>query len=431
MLGINAIFSRVLARPKIIIISTAAALTLGLILLIIIPRNYVAIARLEVNVGDHDNVVGSLNSVASELKDRSIIEEVVKKLNLKNAFGKRDAVEVIFASLNTRAVPEEDVVEVNVRAKKAEVAAQVANTLCNIYINMTAGGETASEEEKISNFQKKVTGLRKDLEESIRKMRELGRSLGIADLKVEYETTKEKAATLQAGISIIRTERQEAQIVYDDIQKLLSSGIKPEELDLVKNDESYKRLGLERSAIQTGVDNLLKKYKKDHPDVLKMSERLSAIEKLIGDRSQVIVDGVRQKHELAKSKEESARKIIEEENERLSILEKQLDEYNSLVNEAKEKEAVYKTLLKKVDNEIGLESQSQHAKLLEQAYLPESKEGMPPQKIIFLSLLIGFGLGAGYNIYTSQSPVVAGRQSSESAKPKNKVMYIERVKDDN
>lgn len=433
------LISKVFQDPKVLIMTSVAALLLCLVGSQLFFTDYVAQARILVvsgTRGDEEASPGgesavsdrSMRTTANVLKSRQIMEEVVAELNLEDTFGKGNAVDKLLSMVKVSPVRGTNIMEISVASKKPELATHIANAICKILITGSAKEQFSFEKDMLSWLSKETAILRKDVEDAAAELRESSKHYGIADLRTEYETTIDRMKKLQVSLAAIRAERQESEAAYHNIQNFLKAGTKPESLIEVKNDYEYMELASEYMFLRKERAAVLKKYNMSHPDIIEMTDKMEMIKEMLAARTKSVIAEAKIKYEVFRTREVSLGKIVKEENERLLDLETKIDKYNSLLNDLREKENIYNTFVEKSKNGFRSGVKVQKIDLLEQAYLPKSKNKPPTPAVVFTGLLIGLAAGGSYNLARYGKDIFT--EEAKPAMPKNKGMYIERVQEE-
>lgn len=444
ILNLKVVVLKLFRRPKVLILASVIAVIFCLaVSKFLLSVYYVAKARILVST----DIIGEggaeeelrlsdrmLNTTVEVLKSRDFIREVIKELNLEDAFGKRGAVESVAPMVSVRPVAGTDIIEIAVRSKKAELATLIANAMSKVVITQSARERFSFEDDIVSWVLEKTSVMKKELGDSRTRLQEFKASAGAADLETGYDAAMQRLVGSEQNLSAARIEREKLESTYVNIENFLKSGKKREELPQVINDSNFKQMQSKYSYDKTMKEELLKTYQPNHPKVAELTEELSNLEVSLDTRAKEIVDDIETKYKTAKAEEEVLQKLVDEESKRVSNLEKMVNEYKMLLDDLKEKEAIFNTFLEKINKEYIGGLRLQQLSLAEQAYLPRKKEGPSTPKVIFIGLLLGMAIAVAYNIFkdkdrffiekTNLSPP---KEKPKVAPPKGKGMYIERV----
>jgi len=440
--SLKGICLRLFERFKVFIVSSGIGIISSLIIFILILPTYVARAKIAVRsniIGgggskrDKENAVEKLvNTESIILKNRYIMEQVVKELNLKGAFGKADPVKTVMSMVELKPIKGTEIIEISVKSQKAEVAAGMANAICKIIITGSVKEKFAFEKDMVAWLSEQAQNIKKDLDDSRARLLEFKKSFGAVDLKLEYKNANERLAKLQANTGLVKAERQDAESAYANMESLLKAGTKPDELPQVVSDNSYKEIKLTYEKNKMQMEELLKKYQPDHPSVAEITSGVSIAEKTLANRVSEIISNIQQRYKVAKAKDEELQETAKKQSDEVVNLEEQLNKYSSLSEDVKIKEALSDSFLKKTEEELIGGIKVQDVSLVEQAYFPSRKERKPMPFVLGVGLLFGFVATFIYKIYKERgkTKIVTKKVGIPQPKPKDKGMYIERVRED-
>ena len=129
-------------------------------------------------------------------------------------------------------------------------------------------------------------------------------SIGISAQKIDYSTPASKAIKSSPAYSalvlqrtVIRAELEEMLITYtEDFPKVkdarheidlinfeLTRLLETKVTDSCKLSDSLGKLMLKKTEVEMGLFNLKKKYKDDHPDVLRAKRKLDIYDKAVAE----------------------------------------------------------------------------------------------------------------------------------------------------
>lgn len=447
ILNLKGLVLKLLKGPKVLILASIISVILCLaISKLLLSTDYVARAKILVST----DIIGAggaeeelliaervLNTTVEFLKSRDFIKGVVKELNLEDAFGKSEAVDKVLPMVRIRPLKGTDIIEISVRSKKAELATLIANAMSKVVITESAKDRFSFENDIVAWVSEKTKAMREGLEDSRRRLQKFKESTGAADVEIEYNTTTQRLTELQQNLSAIRTERQRFESAYASIEDLLRAGKKLEELPQVMNDPDFKQMQSKYNYNKKMAEELLKKYLPNHPEVTALTAELTELEVSMDSRAKEMVKDIERSYKSAKAEEEKLQKIAEDENKIILGMEERLNEYKTLQEDLKEKEAVFNTFLEKLKEEFVGDLRVQQLSLAEQAYLPQKKESPAAGLVVLTGLLVGMAAGLAYNMLKDKETLFIEKTKVRPPEEKTRIdlpkakggMYIERVKE--
>lgn len=447
ILNLKGLVLKLLKGPKVLILASIISVILCLaISKLLLSTDYVARAKILVST----DIIGAggaeeelliaervLNTTVEFLKSRDFIKGVVKELNLEDVFGKSEAVDKVLPMVRIRPLKGTDIIEISVRSKKAELATLIANAMSKVVITESAKDRFSFENDIVAWVSEKTKAMREGLEDSRRRLQKFKESTGAADVEIEYNTTTQRLTELQQNLSAIRTERQRFESAYASIEDLLRAGKKLEELPQVMNDPDFKQMQSKYNYNKKMAEELLKKYLPNHPEVTALTAELTELEVSMDSRAKEMVKDIERSYKSAKAEEEKLQKIAEDENKIILGMEERLNEYKTLQEDLKEKEAVFNTFLEKLKEEFVGDLRVQQLSLAEQAYLPQKKESPAAGLVVLTGLLVGMAAGLAYNMLKDKETLFIEKTKVRPPEEKTRIdlpkakggMYIERVKE--
>ena len=385
----------------------------------------------EAALSDSDKMTDrAMSTVAVAVKSPYFIEEVVKRLHLENAFGKENAVDKLQDMIKVKAVRGTHIIDITVSSQKPELATQIANTTAKLVLSDFSKRRFSFEKDMTKWLDEQSAAMSKEVEDAAAQLREFDMSIKVSDIKLEYDSLISQIKSLQMSLTGVKAGLKQAEVVYDNMKSKLDSGITPQNLPEVQADDSYREVKSEYLVVQQRIKAMLEKYHPDHPDLATMYAKLDAAERMMSARVQAIVDDALNNVSFFESKANETEQLLADRKKTLRDLEKDLDQYTALLNNLKEKEVLYGSLMEKINKEFGSVGLTVwQVDFLDQAYLPSKKSKPPFWFIIFSAITAGIFMTITYNMLKGKKP--SFQQKGQFLKDKQpKGMYIERVKED-
>lgn len=203
------------AHPRASAIIAAVVMLFTVLLLVVLPRTYTANAMLMVNyqVNDPTNghelqgmqVTSFIATQVELMRTRDVLLEVVKRLNLTSirgyasgyARGEGSLEEWVAGKINAKldirpSATGSQLIYVSFSASKPELAANVVNTLTDVYREQERNREVGAPEEQAQRSEAEITALKARVEEARRKLDEFQQKNGIIiddAIKSDVDTT--------------------------------------------------------------------------------------------------------------------------------------------------------------------------------------------------------------------------------------------------
>ncbi|NQT94840.1 MAG: hypothetical protein HQ572_00165 [Candidatus Omnitrophica bacterium] len=430
---LNQIYVLLFKRPKIIAIVFGIV---GLVLFVIYSlafNDYAATAQIVVvmELGPSEGASTILEqktqTIAASLKKPEFIEYIIESLNLTDR-----KYDYVASKIAVKPIKGSDIIEIRAKADKPHLAAQMANTLSKVAIEQSTEDFVEANKFAADMLVNKAKEMRTELASVVTEVRALEKTADAANLQKEYSIVKDRLDSLQESLAGIVSSRQEMQAAYSSMQSQLESGVKPEDITEIKNDDSYIELESENFMVKSHIDEMLRKYNPAHPEIVASKEKLKASEDLMKARAQAVLKEAENNYNIFKVREEKIQQMLQEENDKLVDLEGQLDKYNLALRELKEKETVYNAFINNIEEKLKSSTLQPDLQLLREAYIPSRKDRPSIAYLILASIFFTFLIVGIYNrpeIKVDFKP--SGKEDRETPKARdNKGIYIERVKED-
>jgi capsular exopolysaccharide synthesis family protein len=361
--------------------------------------------------GEDWNYTVAIDTQVRVLQSDTLAQEVIRKLQLdKNAAfagdlanpepdpsaptmtpAERDEVmlSIFRGSLSVTAIPNSRIVEIRFNSPDADLAAKVANTLAQSYIE--------------HNFKTKF-------ESTMQTSEWLSRQL--ADLQLKVETTQEKLVRYQQEHGIVGVDEKQNIITAkldelnkeltaaeaDRIQKearfrLASSG----EPDLVTRTESNNLLDKLRSQeadLRTQYSQATTQFGANYPKVMELRNQITQVEGAIKDEVRKIAGRFENDYRAAMQRESMLRDALEKQKSVANKLNENAIQYNILKRDVETSRNLYEGLLQKLkEASVSAGLRSSNVRVVDVARVPivPSEPNIP--RNILLGLLMGMAGG--------------------------------------
>lgn len=329
-------------------------------------------------------------------EDGDILSDVMELLGLgSDADGGRDAaIELLVENLTVNPVARSNVVRVNAESEDPELAAKIANTVAEIYIEYDREARGGIADEASGWLGERLVEVKKDLEASEKALQAFYESeqlvnVGGARGMVEDEITDNARRLREA-----RTTRSDLENVYRRIVSARTNAEVLQEIPQIAQEplvQTTKRLFLEA---QNEVGSLSSRYGAKHPKMITGQARLADARNALRTQVLLAADGIRSQYELARNTETSMAGIVQDSRTQIQGLDRKENQLQILQREVDSNRKLYDTFLqrsKETDVAGGLHIGT--VRLIERAVVP--KDPNKPKKVLWLAaaLLSGAFLG--------------------------------------
>jgi capsular exopolysaccharide synthesis family protein len=303
-------------------------------------------------------------------------------------------IQMIQSGLDVRPVKDSNLVEVTYSAGEPRLAAYVANTVAEAYIEFTLTSQFDTTQEANDFLTRRVGDLREevaDLERQLQNYRESKQILptsgsetvatkGLADLETLYNQARAR-----------RVERESRWIALRESDAY--------SLTDVLDNPSVLALQRDVNELEIRRAELLRTFKPGWPEVQALDRKLEGARARLEEEARRAMAAEEARYRVAREEELRLAKLLDEQRTVAHQLGRNTTEYATLQAEVERKLAVLNALLQR-QNETAISSQLRdinagNARIVDRAIPPAVPSEPRPAFEMALGLIIGLLLGAG------------------------------------
>ncbi len=295
------------------------------------------------------------------------------------------------------------IVKVSFLSKDPVLAAKVANTHAQLYIE--------------SNIERKFEASRKAVEWLKKRIKEVREKLKAAELALQRYREKEGLASvdfeerqsiilksldeLTTALNKAKAERIKKETLYRELVKIANNPEKIDSLPEVVQNPLIQRLKEEYIKLVAEYYKMGKKYGPEHPVMVRLRSEINAIKKNIVQEVKKIAESIKIEYQIALENEKEILKEMEKKKKEALELNKKQIQYNVLKREVDVNRSLYESLLKRL-KETGIteDLRMTNIMIVDPAKVPD-KPVKPKKKLniivagftgIFLGVFLSFFL---------------------------------------
>ena len=364
--------------------------------------------------------IGFILTEIEVLKSRTLVEKVIKKLNLQqdlefNTGGaKKDllntsslnkiaeqqsgiiktaTVDNFKNALSVSSIPGSLAVKVSFTSKDPVKAALITNGYVEEYINQRAT-EKQEEQLKLGEWlDKRVEDLRQqvlDAETKAEEYRALNNlAIGRQSLLSSEELSSLKSELIEAKANYLNLKTQVAQM---NKNKEATFDTKASFNSI--NSNLIKNLSIERLALETNISELSNRYGPKHPVMIEKQAELAEIKNKIDQQAQISKQSLKNDLAIAKAQMNEIEKNIKRAAEQTNVDNNAMITLRELEREAAASNAILKTFLEKYKRNIGKDTlQDPGARIISYANVPDLPSSPDRKLILALGIFVSFVFG--------------------------------------
>ncbi len=281
-------------------------------------------------------------------------------------------------------------------SKDPELAALVANTIINTYIEHNMETKIDSIHGATDFLNKKLDEQRKKLEYSELALHKYKERNNILSLKEKENITVSKLAELNSDVLKAENKRVEAETRYKQAEKIQDNPELIESIPQVLANPFITRLKTDEATLSKKLSELSKKFGKKHPRIIILEEKLKTTRSKLRKEIKKVVSLLKNEYEVFLASERTLKKALKELKDEAQLLSKRAIVYNVLLRDVETNKQLYDILLTRL-KETGVAGgiQSTLVKVIDEAKVP-NKPIKPRKRLnILLSIIVGIFGGIG------------------------------------
>ncbi|OQW54206.1 MAG: exopolysaccharide biosynthesis protein [Proteobacteria bacterium SG_bin9] len=284
-------------------------------------------------------------------------------------------------------------VDINVSSRSPRKAELIANAVATAYFEEQVRSKYESTRiaagwlnGQIEALRKRVTTSEKAVED-FRAANNLAASQGVTVNDQQITDLNNKLIDAQA-------QTAEARAKFDQIQKVSKSGGDPGAINAAISSEIITKLRTQYAGIAKSEAELSSKYGAKHPTVANVRAQRLDTQRLINEEVQRILQSNRNDFDVARSREASLQKSLEELQGVSSVSNQALVQLRELRREAEANRSLYESYLARYKEASAQESlELPDSRVVTRASVPISPSFPKTNLIVILALALGLGLG--------------------------------------
>jgi capsular exopolysaccharide synthesis family protein len=302
----------------------------------------------------------------------------------------RNTISNFIGNIDVSPVRRSNLVEVSFYSENPEMAARIANELCNAYIMQNLQvkwDETTKASEWLSG---QLVGIKANLEKSEDKLEAYARANSIIFVEEKQNLVNERLKQLQEEFTRAQSKRFEKESLYN----LVQAG-RIQDLPGVLDNHLIQDLTSQLSVLEQKYAELTATVKPEYPKAIALKKQIDSL--------QATID--REKRNLSQSIVDSYRSALANEK----YLEQELNEQKKIVNDIDEKSIQYNILKREVDTNkqlydglltrqreaaVSAGVQASNIRVVDTAEVPKG----PVKPRVFLNLALGLMLGLAVGV---------------------------------
>ncbi|MEW6365270.1 MAG: polysaccharide biosynthesis tyrosine autokinase [Acidobacteriota bacterium] len=346
------------------------------------------------------------------LQSRTLAERVVERLKLDQnpEFGfdpadkKADPAEaaerrggiagLVQAVIQVAPVKDTRLVNVSYTANDPALAATIANSLVNTFIEMDIERKYQATEQASAFLTEQVSDLRKTIANLERQLQDYSVKKSIVALSDKETTIVEKLGDLNRALTEAQIDRVRKEAVYKQL-----SGAAPDALQDVPGNEVFKSTKEDYVRLQREYQKKGEIFKPEYPEMIALKAELDNARRAVEAEARNLASSAYADYQAALKKEQALASMFDDQKSEATQLNSAAIQYNSIKIEIDNKKRLMEELLTK-QSETGISARlrglrTSNIRVVDRAEVPKVPIGPRTRRNALLSILLGLFAGLG------------------------------------
>jgi uncharacterized protein involved in exopolysaccharide biosynthesis len=337
------------------------------------------------------------------MKSRPVLERAAAALNARKGLASPSTGEVTdgLASDLSRAITIEPrrntrLVLIKINGPDPTRAAEEANAVANAYAKYNVELKLKGARDALTWLTEEAGRLRAKAEESSQALQNYRVKTGILGMQEQRQITASKIMDFNKAFLEAQAQRLSLESKLQQLDRIAKEPAGVQTIFTVADNPLIDRLKGEAATLETEKSKLLKVYKDQHPEILKVDAQIQQVKQRLEAEFQNTLRAVQTQFKVAKGREDTlANQVNQLRQEGQQLNEKEI-QYQNLQREVESNQALYESVLKRM-KETGVAGglEDSNVRIIEAATPPTIP--IRPQKArnIIMSLVAGLVLAFG------------------------------------
>jgi polysaccharide biosynthesis transport protein len=279
-------------------------------------------------------------------------------------------------------------VQVNFESTDPDLAARVANTLVNNYIEYDYHKKYDATRQASGWMEQQLDELKAKVEKSQEALVQYERANSIVNVSDKQSVVEQRLSDLSRDLSNAQSDREQKQALYDMVKA------NPEEVALLAQNELLQKLEEKYADLKGLYVDALGQYGTNFPKVVRLRDQVNEIQSLIDRERKRTADRIQNDYHTAVGREKLVSASVTQQKAEVGKINQLLIQHNMLEREFDSNQQLYQSLLQKLKDatvSAGLKATNIH---IVDAAVPPSVP-IRPKKVtnLVLGLVVGILLG--------------------------------------
>ena len=343
---------------------------------------------------------------------RGLLSEILEALRLRTPLSPEAQVRVreefaintfLNSTITIEPIKGSRLVDVGARSTDSEMAARIANTLIEVYIQQNLDAKLAVSKDAGGWLAQQLEVQQERVAESEAALQAYKEQHQIISLEDRQNIVMQKLSQLNTAVNNSRIQRISAETQYKQVEQYLDSESieltsaaieKLESISLVINNPLIQTLKVELSTLESEYSELLKKFRAKHPNVIAVRSQISSVQDRLDAEIRRIMTSIINEYELAMAREQELQAALEDQKRDAQELNQKAIAYSILEREVETNTRIYDQLLQRTkETTVTEQLETNNIRIIDQAAIPNYPIAPRKKLNIFLAMVVGSVLG--------------------------------------
>ncbi len=338
---------------------------------------------------------GLLNAIR---RRKPLSEEAQQRIRKQQAID-----EFLYSTIEIEPIKGSRLVDVSARSLDPELAARIANTLVEVYIEQNLEAKLNASKDAAGWLGKQLDAAQEKVAASETALQKYKEQHQIISLEDRQNIVMQKLSELNTAVNNARIKRIAVETQYHQIQEYVDSGAntldsaalkKLESISLVINNSLIQRLKVELSTLEGELSELRKKFRPKHPTVIALNSQIASVRSRINAEIKSIMTSIINEFELAVAQEHELQAELEAQKREALDLNQKAITYGVLEREVQSNKRIYNELQQRTkETSVTEQLETSNIRIIDRADIPNYPVAPRKKLNIFLAMLVGAVLG--------------------------------------
>ncbi len=289
-----------------------------------------------------------------------------------------------------------NVIEISFTAKDPERAAEVVNTLLEVYTDILFEDRAVRIQENLNWLQEQFETLDADVIETDQALQDFKKERNLISVDDRENILLQKLHALNSSLTQARIARLAAETAYLDARRLEED---PDQLKhapmVLSSNPQISSLNSQLNLMKTEQARMRERYMEKHPRMVEMDSTIQEIEGRIQAEVLKTIESLKLAYEMARSQEASLREELDDIQAEVIRADEEKIRFLQLLNASKVNRVLYDSMLSRLKETILLQGFANPKDTLQiiQKAIPSDKPA--GYRAFFLPIAAGVGLLVG------------------------------------